>query len=192
MLGLEIRQAKKAIEQWPSESREAAQLVIDAYGAPDEISDSLLIWLKPGQWKRIIAYKDFDYHNFPAPHIDCVESFIDYSAPPEKNGELAAFDGSIVVNRTRGEMSARCHDEQANFLALNLANEIVEDTRSVEQARNYYAKEFLAARSGDPTPYMSKLQFTPAGEPYPDQRILSDEQLQEAKKTGSKKAEQLK
>ncbi len=34
-------------------------------------------------------------------------------------GGVAEFDGSVIVERTAGEVSARCHDEQANFLALN-------------------------------------------------------------------------
>ena len=28
--------------------------------------------------------------------------------PPEKVGELAKFDGSVIVERTAGEVSARC------------------------------------------------------------------------------------
>jgi len=39
---------------------------------------------------------------------------IDYQVPPQQVSSLAAFDGSVVVERTAGEVSARCHDEQAN------------------------------------------------------------------------------
>src|SRR5690242_6556266 len=112
--------AAQLIERWPGESREAARLVIDAYGEPDEIGDTQLIWHRPGPWKRIVASKAFYQHNFPAPHIDAVESVIDYRVPPDRVTALAAFDGSMVVERTAGEVSARCHDEQANFLTLNL------------------------------------------------------------------------
>ncbi len=54
------------------------------------------------------------------PHIDAVESFIDYRMPPDKFAVLAEFNGSVLVERTAGKVSDRCHDEQANFLALNL------------------------------------------------------------------------
>jgi hypothetical protein len=80
------------------------------------------------------------------------QSFIDYRVPPEKITPLAEFDGSVVVERTAGEVSARCHDEQANFLALNLMQDVVTDRRTVADARAYYAKEFLDARRGQPTP----------------------------------------
>ena len=49
---------------------------------------------------------------------------MDYAVPVELVGALAAFDGSVMVERTTGELSARCHDEQANMLALNLADEL--------------------------------------------------------------------
>jgi len=174
------------IEQWPTESREAAQLVIDTYGEPDEASQSQLIWQGPGPWKRIVATKTFYQHDFPAPHIDAVESVLAYRVPVDKFSDLGRFDGSVVVERTAGEVSARCHDEQANLLALNLMHDIVTGARNVEQARDYYAKEFADYRRNQPTPYMERLHFS-AGDGHaadPDTRVLSDDDLERAKKEG--------
>jgi hypothetical protein len=169
------------IRQWPEQSREAAELVLDKYGEPDEVAESRLTWHNAGPWKRIVASKAFYEHDFPAPHIDAVESFIDYHVPTEMFTPLAEFDGSVVVERTAGEVSARCHDEEANMLALNLMNDIVQGKRSVEEAREYYKKEFLDYRRGEPTPYMEKLHFSPgsgrAGDA--DERIISERELQE-------------
>jgi hypothetical protein len=183
------RSAKTVISTWPEESREAAQLVIDAHGEPNEATDSMLIWHRVGSWKRIVASKAFYRHDFPAPHIDAVESFIDYRVPTDMFGPLADFDGSVVVERTAGEVSARCHDEQANLLALNLMHDIVTGVRHVADARAYYAKEFLDYRRKLPTPYMEGLHFSPQdGAADPDSRILSDEDLERAKRAGSKAA----
>lgn len=181
-----MERGTERIQRWPEESREAAQLVIDQYGDPDEVTDTQLIWHRPGPWKRMIASKAFHTHNFPAPHIDSVESVIDYHVPPEKFTPLAEFDGSVVVERTAGEVSARCHDEQANFLALNLMHDIVTDKKTVDEARAYYAQEFANFRRGAPTPYMNGLQFTPGDgqAPDPDTRLLSDEELERAAKEG--------
>jgi hypothetical protein len=107
----------QVIKNWPDESREAAALVIEQYGEPHEATHSMLIWHNVGPWKRMVASRAFYDHHFPAPHIDAVESFIDYRVPVEMFGPLAEFDGSVIVERTAGEVSARCHDEQANFLA---------------------------------------------------------------------------
>jgi hypothetical protein len=128
-------------------------------------------------------------HNFPAPHIDAVESVIDYLVPPEKFTPLAEFDGSVIVERTAGEVSARCHDEQANFLALNLMHDIVTGAKTAQEARDYYAKEFADYRRKKPTPYMEKLRFTPANgnAADPDERVLSDEDLKKAEEEGKRR-----
>jgi hypothetical protein len=173
------------IKSWPEESREAAQIVIDTYGEAHEATPSLLLWHKVGPWKRVVASRTFYRHYFPAPHIDSVESVIDYRVPPEKATELVEFDGSVVVERTAGEVAARCHDEQANFLALNLMHDIVTDRKTVPEARDHYAKEFLDFRRDQPTPYMEQLQFTPGTDTGdPDERRLSDEDLQRATDEG--------
>jgi hypothetical protein len=172
----------------PRESRAAAQLVIHRYGESDEVTPTQLIWHRRGPWKRIVATRSFFRHNFPAPHIDSVESVIDYKVPVEKVSDLAAFDGSVVVGRTAGEVSARCHGEQANFLALNLMHDIVTGRRSVEEARRYCAKEFADCRRRKPTPYMEKLRFEPGSDASadPDMRTLSDADLEPARQEGEK------
>lgn len=102
---------------------------------------------------------------------------------------MAAFDGSVVVERTAGEASARCHDEEANRLALNLMHDIVTGAKGVAEARDYYVKEFADYRRKKPTPYMEKLRFTtPAGGTAdPDERVLTDEDLERPKQEGEQK-----
>jgi hypothetical protein len=184
------RTGSDIIQQWPEASREATQLVIDKYGQPHEATDSQLVWHRVGPWKRIVASKAFYEHAFPAPHQDCIETVIDYRVPPEKFSDLAAFDGSVIVERTAGEVSARCHDEEANSLALNLMHDMVTGARTVQQARDYYAQEFADYRRKKPTPYMEGLRFTPAtgGTADPDVRVLSDQDLQRAVDEGKGKA----
>ncbi|MDK1490827.1 hypothetical protein QN219_12215, partial [Sinorhizobium sp. 7-81] len=94
-----------------------------------------------------------------------------------------------IVERTAGEVSARCHDEQANFLALNLMHDIVTGAKSVEDARAYYAKEFGDYRRKKPTPYMEKLRFNQQerGAADPDFRVLTDEDLAQAKREGEQR-----
>ncbi len=180
------KRSAKMIETWPEASREAAQLVIDQYGEADEITETQLTWHKRGAWKRIVASKAFYQHDFPAPHMDSVESVIDYRVPVDTFTPLAEFDGSVIVERTAGEVSARCHDEQANSLALNLMHDIVTGAKNVQEARDYYAKEFADFRRKKPTPYMKTLHFAPGdqGTADPDVRVLSDEDLKQAEAEG--------
>ena len=179
--------ASAVIDSWPDESREAAQLVLDKYGEPHEATDSFLVWHQVGPWKRVVASKVFWQHNFPAPHYDSVESVLDYRVPTDAFTPLAEFDGSVVAERTAGEVSARCHDEEANTLALNLMHDLVTGAKSVDEARAYYAKEFLDYRRKLPTPYMDDLRFEAprGGTADPDTRVLSDADLERTMSEGT-------
>lgn len=177
------------LEGWPDETREAAKLVVDKYGEPDEVAESFLVWHHAGRWKRIVATKAGWRHEFPAPHWDSIEGVIDFQVPPEKFTSLARFDGSVIVERTAGEVSARCHDEEANNLALNLMYDIVMGEKSAAEARAYYAKEFLDYRRKLPTPYMEQLRFEPRRDtPDPDERVITDRELEEAEASGAQRA----
>lgn len=180
--------SSEVLADWPEEAREAAQLVVDKYGEPHEVTPTQLTWFTVGEWKRVVATKAFWEHRFPASHYDSVESFIDYPVPAERFSALAQFDGSVVARRTMGELSATCHDEEANRLALNLAHDLVTGDRDVQDARDYYAKEFTDARRKAPTPYMQKLLFTPRSpKPDPDIAIIDDDELREAEEEGAKR-----
>jgi hypothetical protein len=179
------RRGLEIVDGWPDESKEAAQLVLDKYGEPDEATESFLVWNRVGPWKRIVATKAFWKHDFPVPHYDSIEGVVDFRVPADKCTPLAHFDGSVVVERTAGEVSARCHDEEANSLALNLMHDIVMDGRSVEDARAYL-------RAGVPRLPPQGAHAVHGGAAVraatrhtdPDVRVLSDEQLAEAEAAG--------
>ena len=99
----DARTVEALIADWPAMSKSAAGEIIGKYGQPNEAIASRLIWYDNGPWKRTIVYRDEVPHHFPNPHSDVVESFIDYRVPPEKFSELAKFDGSVIVERTKGE-----------------------------------------------------------------------------------------
>jgi hypothetical protein len=147
------------IAGWPAMSRQGANEIIGKYGPPNEAMDSRLIWYNNGPWKRTICYRDEVPHHFPNPHSDVVESFIDYRVPPEMFSELAKFDGSVIVERTKGEVSARCDMEAANFLALNLMHEIVSGKLTAEQAREVYTETAAAYVVSRSAPYAEAFQF---------------------------------
>lgn len=150
---------QQVIENWPEESKKAARNMLEKYGRPDGVTDSRLVWLDNGPWVRTIVYEEPVEHNFPVPHKDVLEQFIAYEVPEEKFSELARYDGSVVAYRTNGELSARCDKEAANILALNLANDIIEGERSVEEAREFYAQTIQQVKQGDRPAYTQSLQF---------------------------------
>lgn len=152
-------EAATVIATWPATSREVAETIIGRYGPPDEATASRLMWFGNGPWKRTIVYRDTIEHRFPMPHVDLLEQVIDYRVPPDMFDELAHYDGSVIVERTRGEMAARCDKELANFLAINLAHDVVTGRRTVDEARRFYAETIEAVKAGERPAYTREFQF---------------------------------
>jgi hypothetical protein len=135
-------------QSWPKVSQEAVKEMVEKYGQPDEFSASQAIWHHNGPWKKTVVQREAVQHDWPAQHRDVLEQFIDYRVPPDKFDELAQFDGSIIIERTKGVISARCAGEAMNFVALNLANDIVNGKYSVDEARDEYARLYQAYQDG--------------------------------------------
>lgn len=164
---VDMERVESIIKLWPETSRMAAEQTIGFYGPPNEATPSRLFWYYNGPWKRTIVYRDEIPHDFPEPHSDMLESVIDYHVPPEKVSEIVEFDGSLIVDRTKGEVAARCDVEAANILALNMMHEIVTGKKTVKQARKFNAKEMSAYILNRSAPYAETFQFDlPAGKQY--------------------------
>ncbi len=157
---------------WPEASQMAAKEMMDKYGKPDITSERMLVWVKNGIWNRTIVFKEEADHNFPMPHKDVMQQFVDLKVPMDMFDELAEYDGSVVVDRTQGEISARCDKEGANFLALNLAYDIIKGKRSVTEAREFYGKTIMKVMKGEKPEYTQKLMFSPdMSSPDPDMQL---------------------
>jgi hypothetical protein len=95
----------------------------------------------------------------PNPQSDVVECFIDYRVPLEMFSELAKFDGSVIVEPTKGEVSARCDMEAANFLAINLMRKIVTGELDAAQAHEVYTETAAAYVVSRSAPLAEGFQF---------------------------------
>ena len=148
------------ISGWPKASQMAAKMMIEKYGKPNESTSHMLIWYNNGPWKRTTIYDAESKHIFPVNHSDVMEQVIDFKVPASKFSALAAYDGSVTVRRTDGELSAKCDKEGANFLAINLAHDVFTGKKTVAAARIFYAnaiREF--ALQNKMSPYMESFQF---------------------------------
>lgn len=148
------------VSNWPEASKMAVDEITAKYGKPDGITADELFWLKKGVWKKICISKMESKHSFPIEHTDMMQTSISYDVPEDKMDDLGKFDGSVTFDRTQGTMSARCDKEGNNFLALNLANEIVLGKKTVVQARKAYGDIIKEKMKGGHPIYMEKLSFT--------------------------------
>jgi hypothetical protein len=144
---------------WPEYSRMAAEVVRGEYGPPDGVSPDRLVWGRVGVWKRVVVYRSV---GGTALDPGVLEETVDYAAPSAKWPDLAGFDHGVVYDPLGRELSARSASEESNFLALNLADEIVRDQRTPEDAMRFFDQTVALGYSGKSSPYLQGLLFRPA------------------------------
>jgi hypothetical protein len=150
---------QKNLVGWPKMSLAVAADLITKYGLPQESNSRQLTWYDNGPWKRTILHREEVPHNFPYPHEDVLEQTLNYKVPVAKVADLVRYDGSLLIDRTRGELTVHCNNEQSNILTLNIADDIVRDERTVEQALAYHAQVVRGVQIGEPETYPVKLRF---------------------------------
>ncbi len=146
---------------WSAGPKKAAKMMSEKYGEPSGVTPTRLVWTDNGPFKEIILLNEEIQHDFPMPHKDYLQHVVEFKVPTDKVSELAKFDGSIIVDRTRGTIGARCDTEAHNLLALNLAYDIINGKKNAEQARKEYGEIAKAEKSGTTHEYLSKLTFQP-------------------------------
>jgi hypothetical protein len=154
-----VADVERIIQDWPEAPRNVARQLLEKYGPPNEATPTKLFWYRNGSWKRTEITSDAVAHNWPAPHTDFLTQVIDYRVPPEMVHLITMFDGSIIVDRTKGEVAARCDSEAANVLGLNMVAEIVSGKQTFEQAREISAQSTVAYNMGRAAQYAERLQF---------------------------------
>jgi hypothetical protein len=163
------------IENWPSAPKKVVPEVIKRYGLPNEATPTMLVWHDSGPWKRTIVTSDETAHDFPTSHTDYISQTLNYDVPPDKLPELAEFDGSLIVYRTAGQVTASCDNEGANLLTVNLMHDIVTGRRTVDQARSEFGEQQAAWLMNRTAPYTEAIQFTQPAEDqtgYRDQPVM--------------------
>ncbi len=166
--GVTSAAAHSTLEGWPAAPRAVGEKLLDHYGPPDEMTSSKMFWYQTGPWSRMELTADEVVHDFPTPHTDFLTQYVKWPIDPDRVSELVKFDGSVLVDRTTGELGARCDHEAFNILTLNLAVEILQGTRSVDEARDLYADTAAGYTMGRDAPYAEKLRFTPSAEETAD------------------------
>lgn len=165
------------IENWPPAPKKMAQDMVQQYGLANEATPTLLIWHDSGPWKRTIVTSDETAHEFPTPHTDFISQTISYDVPVEKLPELAKFDGSLIVYRTAGQVTASCDNEAANFLAVNVMHDIVAGKLTAQEARKEFGEQQAAWLVNREAPYTEGIRFS---QPTESQTGYLDEPVMKA------------
>jgi hypothetical protein len=159
---------EQILANWQGLPQQEAYNMIKKYGWPDEATINRLIWHNNGRWKRTVITRYTVPHNFPTPHQDFLEQTVNYRVPVHLADDLTTFDGSVYIDHTAGEVSAKCHKEAMNILTLNLVHDIITGKKTVDEARFFYAdtaEKFTKQKQQ--SPYTEELLF-------PDQHYTND------------------
>jgi len=168
----------QVLARWPARPRLAASRTIDKYGLPQEATPMRLVWHNNAPWKRTVVMGQEIPHAFPRLHMDFIVQTIDYHVPADKADKLIAFDGSVLIDRTAGELSARCDMEEANTLTFNLAHDIVTGEKDADAARRAFGQAEVEFLLGKPPAIMTALQFkSPGRSADPDKPVIEGSPL---------------
>jgi YHS domain-containing protein len=140
----------RAIEGWPVAAKEAATKTAEVYGAPKETGSTQLVWVDSGPWAKTIVHREGV----------AVEQVLRWQVDAAKAPALAKFE-HVTVRADDGEVSARHDREALNFVALNLANEIVTGKKTLEQANAAFLETEKEVKAGKSPAIAGSLQFEP-------------------------------
>src|SRR5262249_36521961 len=121
--------------------------------------EGALVWIANGPWQKTVVYKTAWLHYVGKRDTDYLEQTAADRIPSGKIADLKRFDRRIEVDPVHGLLTARSESEALNFLTLNLAEEIARGRRSVEDAREAYARIERLSKSGKSSAYAEGLLF---------------------------------
>lgn len=154
-----VETPEDVIMRWPPRSRNAAGLLLEKYGRPDQYDRNTLVWFNNGEWKRTIVRRRVQHPDPAVVRTDFLEQTIGYMVPSDKLADLKRFNPRLEASQAAGELTFASDSEEKNRLALNLADEIVTGRRGVADARAVYLKTSRLAASGKSSPLLESLQF---------------------------------
>lgn len=162
-----VQTPETTIQDWPGVSQSQARMLIAKYGEPNGFDENSLVWYDNGEWRKTVVYRKAPQSFMGLHSRDILEQTVAYEVPDAKLADLKRFDDRIKYDKASGEISARSENENLNFLALNLADEIVSDKRSPQEARDFYRKTVELSQSGKSSAYMEGLLFQPVKKAAP-------------------------
>lgn len=150
--------AQGVMNRWASPSADVGRRLLDEYGTPDDVTPNQLTWNRRGPWKRTVVWNRKPIYRSPT-DMAVMKQTIDYPLSRAEAGGLLVFSDSLEIDLLHGELSSRADREEINFLALNLADEIVRGEKNIAEAQIEFVRQLQLAASGKITPYMTGLLF---------------------------------
>lgn len=163
-ISLSGRTPESIILAWPTFSYRLARLMIAKYGQPTEATDQRIIWLDNGPWMKTVVYRDPPGRTYNRSK-GRLEQSAAYRVLADKLDALARFDKGIEADEKEGRLTASSDDEGDNFLALNLADEVLKGRRTAREASDFRQNASRLRDAGKSSRYFDRLLFVRGGRP---------------------------
>lgn len=147
------------IAAWPDSSRKLTMALVEKYGIPNRLNEVEAVWYDCGPWRRIVVHRDSWSRILGIREKNYLEQTIRYRVPYDKIASLKRFDKWIDFDEAGGELTSRAENESFNYMAFNLADEIVNGKRSVKEARDFSRRTEELAKAGKSSPYLEGFLF---------------------------------
>lgn len=133
---------KEVITHWIHKSpKEYAQKLVDVYGNPTWAAGTELCWENvPGIFTKIYVKDEELPHNFPKPHLDYVYSAVNYHLSIDHVDTVAQMTESVLVDRLKNEIQARCHMLLANAITIQAVFDVVRNEMKPGAAKTMYSQ----------------------------------------------------
>lgn len=148
-------EARRVVSLWPEASKTVSEAMLGKYGPPDQVDIDRLRWSDNGSWKKTTVYR------LPLERGGVLEQSLRYDVPQDKRAALSELDISMTVDQADRVLSVASGSEETNFLAMNLAVEVIREKRTPEEAREFYRRTVKLFDSGKTSSYMQGLLFRP-------------------------------
>ena len=155
------RTPEDAVMLWPEPARSAALLMLVEYGPPTRSGDDALVWLHNEPWEKTVAYRDARTQGADLSAQNFLKQTIGYRVPDAKIEALRNFDPRITADQTTNELTVRSGSERVNFLLMNLADDIIMEKLTPEEARAFYLKTIRLSAAGKSSAYLEGFLFEP-------------------------------
>ena len=144
-----------SLKNWKhKDAKGYAEKLIDEYGQPDEVTETMLKWNKLGSFgegeKETYIIDESIPHAFPKPHRDYVYTVMEIKIPSDMLDTLGHVTGSIIYDGLKETVTARCGSLYANAATMGFVRDMVDGKVPVEDGPA--KKEYAERITKDPLP----------------------------------------
>ena len=132
-------------------ARERFRSLYEEYGKPMILADQpggIVVWKRPGEFLHEIVLKDESVqHLEPKPHCDFLYASVQVHIPDEALPAVLMLSKSVMYDRLKQVLTARCHFMGASVATLLLGLRIAERPKKADKLYSSYGEHIMKSMS---------------------------------------------